>query len=69
MPQMTGTQFLEKTLQEYPEAIRIILTGYADIQVVIEAINKCGIYKYITKPWEREDIKMTLEKAVETSQN
>ncbi|PKQ63622.1 SpoIIE family protein phosphatase [Raineya orbicola] len=66
MPQMTGTQFLEKTLQEYPEAIRIILTGYADIQVVIEAINKCGIYKYITKPWEREDIKMTLEKAVET---
>lgn len=66
MPQMTGTQFLEKTLQEYPEAIRIILTGYADIQVVIEAINKCGIYKYITKPWEREDVKMTLEKAVET---
>ncbi len=66
MPLMTGTQFLEKTLQEYPEAIRIILTGYADIQVVIEAINKCGIYKYITKPWEREDIKMTLEKAIET---
>lgn len=65
MPQMTGTQFLEKTLQISPDAIRIIITGYADIQVVIEAINKCGIYKYITKPWEREDVKMTLEKAVE----
>ncbi|MDW8297604.1 MAG: response regulator [Raineya sp.] len=66
MPGMTGTQFLEKTLQSHPDAIRIILTGYADIQVVIEAINKCGIYKYITKPWERDDVKMTLEKAIET---
>ncbi len=66
MPQMSGTQFLEKTLQTFPDAIRIIITGYADIQVVIEAINKCGIYKYITKPWEREDVKMTLEKAIET---
>ncbi|WP_448529663.1 response regulator [Raineya sp.] len=66
MPEMSGVEFLEKVLKDYPDSIRIILTGYADIQAVIEAINKCGIYKYITKPWEREDVKMTLEKAIET---
>lgn len=66
MPEMSGVKFLEQTLQDYPEAIRIILTGYADIQAVIEAINRCGIYKYITKPWERDDVKMILEKAIET---
>ncbi|GAB4127002.1 MAG: hypothetical protein Fur0027_09040 [Raineya sp.] len=65
MPLMKGTEFLEKVFQRYPDVIRMILTGYADIQVVVEAINKCSIYKYITKPWERDDVKMSLEKAIE----
>lgn len=50
MPLMKGTEFLEQVFQMYPDVIRMILTGYADIQVVVEAINRCGIYKYITKP-------------------
>ncbi|KOY86940.1 hypothetical protein AD998_13005 [bacterium 336/3] len=66
MPIMKGTEFLEKTLEGYPDAIRMILTGYADINVVMEAINKCGIYKYITKPWERSDVKLVIDKALET---
>lgn len=68
MPGMKGTEFLEKTLKDYPNAIRMILTGYADIEVVMNAINKCGIYKYITKPWEREDMQLTLQTALESYQ-
>jgi len=66
MPKMKGTEFLQKTLEKYPDLIRIILTGYADIGVVVDAINKCGIYKYITKPYERDDLKITIDKALET---
>jgi serine phosphatase RsbU (regulator of sigma subunit) len=66
MPEMKGTEFLKRVSELYPDTIRIILTGYADIQVVMEAINSCGIYKYVTKPWEREDLQMTIEKAFET---
>jgi serine phosphatase RsbU (regulator of sigma subunit) len=66
MPGMKGTEFLEKTLKDYPDIIRMILTGYADISVVMDAVNKCGIYRYITKPWERDDMKMTLETALES---
>jgi serine phosphatase RsbU (regulator of sigma subunit) len=66
MPTMKGTEFLQKTLEKYPDLIRIILTGYADVSVVVDAINKCGIYKYITKPYERDDLKMTIDKALET---
>ncbi|MDX1904925.1 MAG: SpoIIE family protein phosphatase [Thermonemataceae bacterium] len=68
MPVMKGTEFLERTLEDYPDIIRMIITGYADIAAVIDAINKCGIYKYITKPYEREDMAMTLDKAFETLQ-
>lgn len=65
MSKMKGTEFLQKTFEKYPDAIRIILTGYADISVVVEAINKCGIYKYISKPYERDDLKVTIDKAIE----
>lgn len=68
MPGMKGTEFLEQTLKEYPDTIRMILTGYADIGVVMDAVNKCGIYKYITKPWERDDMKITLQTALESYQ-
>jgi len=66
MPKIKGTEFLQKTVEKYPDLIRILLTGYADIAVVVDAINKCGIYKYITKPYERDDLKMTIDKALET---
>lgn len=65
MPRMTGTELLESTISEYPDIIRIILTGYADIEAIVRAINKCKIYKYITKPYDQGDMKLTLDKALE----
>ena len=65
MPGMTGTQFLEQIRPDYPDAISIIITGFSDIDDITDAINKCGIYSYITKPWDARDVKLTLEKALE----
>ena len=68
MPEMTGTQFLEKILPDYPDVIKIILTGFTDIEAIQDGINRCGIYKYITKPWNFEEMKGVLERAVEVYQ-
>ncbi len=65
MPRMTGTELLESTSDEFPDVIRIILTGYADIEAIIRAVNKCKLYKYITKPYDQSDMKLTLDKALE----
>ena len=65
MPLMSGTEFLEKSMAVRPDAIRIILTGYTDVEAIIEAINKSRIYRYVTKPWESEDLRITLHRAVE----
>ena len=61
MPEMTGTQFLEKILPDYPDVIKIILTGFTDIEAIKDGINRCGIYKYITKPWNFDEMKGVLE--------
>jgi len=66
MPNMLGTELLEKTLGKYPDIIRIIVTGYADISAIAKAVNKCGIYKYITKPWDNGELKITMDKALES---
>lgn len=68
MPEMTGTELLEKVLPEFPDVIRIILTGFADIEAIIKAVNRCGIYKYITKPWDKGEMSLTIDKALETYQ-
>ncbi|HEY1038977.1 MAG TPA: response regulator, partial [Bacteroidia bacterium] len=65
MPLMTGIQFL-KSLPEDIMSIRMILTGYSDIEAVIEAINTGKVYKYITKPWNKDELQITLDKALET---
>jgi two-component system sensor histidine kinase/response regulator len=65
MPRMTGVEFLTKSLSTHPDAIRILLTGYADIEVVIEAINSGQIYRYVNKPWDPVDLVNTIDKAVE----
>ncbi len=65
MPQMTGVEFLESILGEFPEPIRILLTGYADMNAVIDAINKGKIYHYLTKPWSEEELDATIAKAFE----
>lgn len=66
MPEMTGTELLERVLPEFPDVIRMILTGFADIEAIVKAVNKCGIYKYITKPWDKGEMKLTIDKALET---
>ncbi len=64
MPEMTGTEFLEKTIPEFPNIIRIILTGFSDIEAIVRAVNKANIYKYVTKPWNREEFKAVLDEAL-----
>lgn len=65
MPQMTGVEFLESILDEFPDPIRILLTGYADMNAVIDAINKGKVFHYLTKPWNEEELEMTINRAFE----
>lgn len=64
MPEMTGVQFLEAIIPEYPNAIRMILTGFSDIEAIIKAINTGRVYRYITKPWDENELKMTIDSAI-----
>ena len=63
MPEMTGVDFLEKVFHQYPETIRMIITGFSDIDAVIGAINKGGVNRYITKPWDEREMRITIENA------
>jgi class 3 adenylate cyclase len=63
MPEMTGVEFLEKILPEYPDAIRMILTGFSDVDAIIQAINSGRVFRYITKPWDENELRMTIENA------
>lgn len=64
MPRMTGVQFL-KNLPQDKEMIRMILTGYSDMEAIIEAINTGKVYRYISKPWNKEELKITIDNAIE----
>ncbi len=63
MPNTTGIEFLEKVLEKYPDPIRILLTGYSDIDAVIDAVNKGKIYHYLSKPWNEKEMDETILKA------
>ena len=63
MPEMTGIQLLEKLSPEFPDSIRMILTGFSDIEVIIEAINNGRVFRYITKPWDENELRMTIDNA------
>ncbi len=65
MPNMTGVEFLESILEEYPDPMRILLTGYADLNAVIDAVNKGKIFHYLTKPWNEEELDLTIKRAFE----
>lgn len=65
MPEETGVDLLASIILTNPEPIRILLTGYTDIQAVIDAINKGQIYHYLTKPWEEEYMKNVISNAYE----
>jgi C4-dicarboxylate-specific signal transduction histidine kinase len=66
MPEMTGVEFLERIIPDYPDCIRMVLTGFSDMEAIIQAINKGRVYRYITKPWNREEFKITMDRALET---
>jgi len=63
MPEMTGIQLLEKLSPEFPDSISMILTGFSDIEVIIEAINSGRVFRYITKPWDENELRMTIDNA------
>ncbi len=66
MPVMNGTEFLSKTVERFPETIRILLTGYTDVEDLVDAINSGQVFKYITKPWNPENLKSVVQQASET---
>jgi len=66
MPEMKGTEFLSKTVPQFPDTVRIILTGFTDVEDLVEAINSGQVYKYITKPWDPNELKAVVQRASET---
>jgi len=65
MPEMTGAQFLGKAKVKYPEIMRILLTGYSEITSLVSAINEGGIYHYLQKPWDEQNLILTIQRALE----
>jgi CheY-like chemotaxis protein len=65
MPEMNGAEFLTQVVMQWPDTIRILLTGYSDIQSTIDAVNKGRIYYYCNKPWNDEDLKLLVRNALE----
>ena len=65
MPKMTGIEFFESIKDTYPNPIRILITGYTDVNAVIDAINRGQVYKYLAKPWNEDDVRNFVEKAFE----
>lgn len=64
MPGMQGSEFLEKSRQYVPDAVRFLLTGYSDMGTLIDAINKGGVQRYISKPWNDNDLLLTIEHGI-----
>ncbi len=65
MPEMSGVEFLEQAKLCSPHSIRILLTAYADINAAIDSVNKCDLFKYITKPWNNDEFKRSVRYAFE----
>ena len=65
MPEMDGISFLAKVKEVDPQATRIILTGYADKENAIKAINDVGLFQYIEKPWDNDDLKIVIRNGLE----
>jgi response regulator RpfG family c-di-GMP phosphodiesterase len=65
MPEMDGARFLEQVFQHYPDTVRILLTGYADISSTIAAVNKGQIYRYVSKPWDDQELLLTVRQALD----
>ncbi len=66
MPEMNGTEFLSRTVERFPDTIRILLTGFTDVEDLVDAINSGQVFKYITKPWNPDRLRSVVEQAAET---
>ena len=66
MPKMKGTEFLSHTVYDYPDSIRIVLTGYTDVEDLVDAINSGQVFRYITKPWKPQELKQIIDQAANT---
>ncbi|MBM3447865.1 MAG: response regulator [Bacteroidetes bacterium] len=65
MPELSGVEFFELTLADFPQAVRILVTGYADIEAVIDAINRGQVYRYVAKPWNENDLRVCILNAID----
>lgn len=65
LPGMTGIELLKRTVVFRPHMVRIILTGHTDVSALVEAINCGHVYKYVIKPWSNDDLRVTVERAIE----
>lgn len=63
MPDMTGVEFLKQVREQWPDVIRMIISGYSDSEDIINAVNEAGIYHYISKPWHPDSLLLTLQNA------
>ncbi|MBS1772398.1 MAG: hybrid sensor histidine kinase/response regulator [Bacteroidetes bacterium] len=63
MPDKTGVEFFEEIRKEFPNPVRVLITGYADIESVINAINRGHVYRYIKKPWAEDDVKSAIDQS------
>lgn len=68
MPEITGVEFFSMVKDRFPLTMRILLTGYADIQAVVDAINKGDVYKYISKPWRNDELELSIHEAFDRQQ-
>ncbi|MEL7226555.1 MAG: response regulator, partial [Cyanobacteria bacterium J06576_12] len=66
MPKMNGTEFLSRTVERFPDTIRMVLTGYTDVEDLVSAINSGKVFKYITKPWNPKKLREVIVQAAET---
>lgn len=69
MPNMDGAEFLSKAHVKYPQTVRILLTGYADMEAVITAVNEAKIYNYLNKPWDDNMLESVITSALEYKKN
>jgi len=65
MPSMIGIEFLQQVKENWPDTVRVILSGYADLAAVVDSINKGEVYRFLTKPWNDEELKATVRQCLE----
>ena len=65
MPEMTGIELMKRTVSLRPQMVKILLTGYTDVSALIEALNSGLVYRYLTKPWDNDELRLTVSRALE----